>query len=168
MKFSISRENFLQPLQLVSGAVERRHTLPILSNVLIKVSDNALWLTGTDLEVELISNVTLTGELEEGEITVPAKKLLDIIQPKKLRSLILDEIEFNGKESVQTRKALFKLVKHHATNLSFYYDAGSSGGFFSSRFEMISNSKTSIQCYRCKGNHKRRDCKDFSKYEGNQ
>ena len=54
MKFSISRENFLQPLQLVSGAVERRHTLPILSNVLIKVSENSLWLTGTDLEVELI------------------------------------------------------------------------------------------------------------------
>jgi DNA polymerase-3 subunit beta len=78
MKFSISRENFLQPLQLVSGAVERRHTLPILSNVLIKVSENSLWLTGTDLEVELISNVTLSGELEEGEITVPAKKLFDI------------------------------------------------------------------------------------------
>jgi DNA polymerase-3 subunit beta len=78
MKFSISRENFLQPLQLVSGAVERRHTLPILSNVLIKVSDSSLWLTGTDLEVELISNVTLSGEFEEGEITVPAKKLLDI------------------------------------------------------------------------------------------
>jgi DNA polymerase III subunit beta len=78
MKFSISRENFLQPLQLVSGAVERRHTLPILSNVLIKVSDNSLWLTGTDLEVELISNVTLSGDFEEGEITVPAKKLFDI------------------------------------------------------------------------------------------
>ena len=78
MKFSISRENLLQPLQLVSGAVERRHTLPILSNVLIKVSENSLWLTGTDLEVELISNMTLTGEVEEGEITVPAKKLFDI------------------------------------------------------------------------------------------
>lgn len=80
MKFTISRENFLQPLQLVSGAVERRHTLPILSNVLIKVSENSLWLTGTDLEVELISNVTLSGEFEEGEITVPAKKLFDIIR----------------------------------------------------------------------------------------
>lgn len=80
MKFTISRENFLQPLQLVSGAVERRHTLPILSNVLIKVSENSLWLTGTDLEVELISNVTLSGDLEEGEITVPAKKLFDIIR----------------------------------------------------------------------------------------
>ena len=80
MKFTISRENFLQPLQLVSGAVERRHTLPILSNVLIKVSEGSLWLTGTDLEVELISNVTLTGEHQDGEITVPAKKLFDIVR----------------------------------------------------------------------------------------
>ena len=80
MKFTISRENFLQPLQLVVGAVERRHTLPILSNVLIKVSEDALWLTGTDLEVELISSVALEGDFSEGETTVPAKKLLDIIR----------------------------------------------------------------------------------------
>lgn len=78
MNFTISRENFLQPLQLVSGAVERRHTLPILSNILIKVSEGALWLTGTDLEVELISSVKLEGDFAEGEITVPAKKLFDI------------------------------------------------------------------------------------------
>ena len=78
MKFTISREKFLQPLQLVVGAVERRHTLPILSNVLVKVSEDALWLTGTDLEVELISSVALDGDFAEGETTVPAKKLLDI------------------------------------------------------------------------------------------
>ena len=59
MKFTISREAFLQPLQLVSGAVERRHTLPILSNVLLKVSEGSLWFTGTDLEVELISSAKL-------------------------------------------------------------------------------------------------------------
>ncbi|AXR08325.1 DNA polymerase III subunit beta [Salinimonas sediminis] len=80
MKFTISREKFLQPLQMVSGAVERRHTLPILSNVLIKVSDGALWLTGTDLEVELVSSIALDAESTEGEITVPAKKLFDIIR----------------------------------------------------------------------------------------
>ncbi|WP_100657544.1 DNA polymerase III subunit beta [Alteromonas flava] len=78
MKFTISREKLLQPLQLVVGAVERRHTLPILSNVLIKVSEGALWFTGTDLEVELISSVALEGDYTEGETTVPAKKLLDI------------------------------------------------------------------------------------------
>lgn len=80
MNFTISREDFLHPLQLVAGAVERRHTLPILGNVLIKVAENALWMTGTDLEVELIANVPLSGSVTDGQITVPAKKLLDIVR----------------------------------------------------------------------------------------
>ena len=80
MNFTISRESLLHPLQLVAGAVERRHTLPILGNVLIRVKDNALWMTGTDLEVELMANTQLSGEVGEGEITVPAKKLLDIVR----------------------------------------------------------------------------------------
>lgn len=83
MKFTISREDFLKPLQLVSGAVERRHTLPILSNILIKVESGSLWLTGTDLEVELISSVKLNGDFDEGEVTVPAKKLVDICKSLK-------------------------------------------------------------------------------------
>ena len=95
MRFTISRENFLQPLQLVSGAVERRHTLPILSNVLIKVSDNSLWLTGTDLEVELISNVALEGDCEDGQITVPAKKLFDICRGLSDGTSILFQVEEN-------------------------------------------------------------------------
>ena len=107
MKFTISRENFLQPLQLVSGAVERRHTLPILSNVLIKVSDSSLWLTGTDLEVELISNVTLTGNVEDGEITVPAKKLFDIIRG------LSDESEINF--AVDGNKAIVRSGKSRFT-----------------------------------------------------
>ncbi|WP_395338996.1 DNA polymerase III subunit beta [Ningiella sp. W23] len=80
MNFTISRESFLQPLQLVSGAVERRHTLPILANVLLKVNDGSLWMTGTDLEVELIANIALSGEHTDGQITVPAKKLVDIVR----------------------------------------------------------------------------------------
>lgn len=80
MNFTISRQDFLQPLQLVSGAVERRHTLPILGNVLLRVGENQLWMTGTDLEVELIANVSLSGSCSEGLITVPARKLLDIVR----------------------------------------------------------------------------------------
>ena len=115
MKFTISRENFLQPLQLVSGAVERRHTLPILSNVLIKVSDNSLWLTGTDLEVELISNVTLSGDYEEGEITVPAKKLFDIIRGLSDESEVNFTVDGN-KAIVRSGRSRYTLSTLSATD----------------------------------------------------
>ena len=77
MKFSVNREALLRPLQQVAGVVERRQTLPILSNVLLHVANNQLSLTGTDLEVELIGKVPVSAEAE-GEITVPARKLMDI------------------------------------------------------------------------------------------
>lgn len=78
MHFVISREGFLKPLQLVSGVVERRQTLPVLSNVLLVLKDTELSLTGTDLEVELVGRVTVDQAHKSGEITVPARKLLDI------------------------------------------------------------------------------------------
>ncbi|GLS84807.1 DNA polymerase III subunit beta [Paraferrimonas haliotis] len=80
MKFTINRDSLLKPIQLVSGAVERRHNLPILSNILVEVSTNQLRLTGTDLEVELVGQTPLEGALVEGKTTVPAKKFLDIVR----------------------------------------------------------------------------------------
>ena len=77
MKFSIQREDFLKPLQQVIGVVERRQTLPVLGNVLINASKKQLKLTATDLEVELQSQVTVP-VTETGDITLPARKLLDI------------------------------------------------------------------------------------------
>jgi len=78
MKFVISREALLRPLQLVAGVVEKRQTLPVLSNVLLEIEGQQLSLTGTDLEVELVGRVTLDEVGQEGAITVPAKKLMDI------------------------------------------------------------------------------------------
>ncbi len=78
MKFTIERSHLLKPLQQVSGALGGRPTLPILGNLLLKVEDNVLSMTATDLEVELISRVTLEGEFEAGSITVPSRKFLDI------------------------------------------------------------------------------------------
>ena len=71
MKFVISREALLRPLQLVAGVVEKRQTLPVLSNVLLEVQGQQLSLTGNDLEVELVGRVTLGEVGQEGEITVP-------------------------------------------------------------------------------------------------
>ncbi len=78
MKFTIERSHLLKPLQQVSGALGGRPTLPILGNLLLKVEQNVLSMTATDLEVELISRVTLEGEYESGSITVPSRKFLDI------------------------------------------------------------------------------------------
>lgn len=78
MKFSVSREALLKPLQLVAGVVEKRQTLPALANVLVILEGTNLSLTGTDLEVEIIGRLTLPEAGIDGEITVPAKKLLDI------------------------------------------------------------------------------------------
>lgn len=78
MHFIINRDMLLKPLQMVSGAIERRHTLPILSNVLLDVTEQQLSLTGTDLEVELVATTQADEVITPGRITIPAKKLLDI------------------------------------------------------------------------------------------
>lgn len=79
MKFTISREVLLQPLSQVIGVVERRQTLPVLANFLLVARDDKLTVTGTDMEVELISKVSADVSAA-GEVTVPARKLLDIIR----------------------------------------------------------------------------------------
>ena len=78
MHFVILREAFLKPLQLVSGVVERRQTLPVLSNVLLDLKESELSLTGTDLEVELVGRVRVDHAHKPGAVTIPARKLLDI------------------------------------------------------------------------------------------
>ncbi|HCA66382.1 MAG TPA: DNA polymerase III subunit beta, partial [Pseudomonas sp.] len=88
MHFSIQREALLKPLQLVAGVVERRQTLPVLSNVLLVVQGQQLSLTGTDLEVELVGRVALEDAAEPGEITVPARKLMDICKSLPSDALI--------------------------------------------------------------------------------
>lgn len=88
MHFTIQREALLKPLQLVAGVVERRQTLPVLSNVLLVVEGQQLSLTGTDLEVELVGRVALEDSAEPGEITVPARKLMDICKSLPSDALI--------------------------------------------------------------------------------
>ena len=78
MKFSLNRELLLKPLLLVSGAVERKSTLPILGNILFDVSGQSLTLTATDLELEMVAYATVDNHAEDGKITIPARKLLDI------------------------------------------------------------------------------------------
>ncbi len=78
MKFIINRDQLLTPLQQIVSVIEKRQTMPILSNVLLQVSDSHLIMTGSDTEIQMISKLNLDTAFEEGEITVPARKFLDI------------------------------------------------------------------------------------------
>ena len=79
MLFSLQREVFLKPLAQVVNVVERRQTLPVLANLLAKVRDGQLSLTGTDLEVEMVSRAAVD-DAQDGEITIPARKLFEIVR----------------------------------------------------------------------------------------
>ncbi len=78
MQFTINRETLLKPLQLVTAVIERRQTLPILSNLFLNLQDKTLSLFGTDMEVELSGRITLEKSGKEGKTTAPARKLVDI------------------------------------------------------------------------------------------
>lgn len=70
----------LGPLQFVTGIVERRHTLPILSNVLLEVTDHAVNFLATDLEVQIRATAKLDTAHKPGSVTVAAKKFQDILR----------------------------------------------------------------------------------------
>ena len=77
MKFRISREDWLPGLQLVLGAVDRKQAVPILGNILVRAGEGEVTVAGTDLELEVRSRTAAVVE-QEGETTVPARKLWDI------------------------------------------------------------------------------------------
>ncbi len=74
------REALLEPLQAVTGIIERRHTLPILSNVLLSRTDTRVDFIATDIEIEISASMTVEGGGETKKITVGARKLFDILR----------------------------------------------------------------------------------------
>lgn len=75
-----TRDALLSPLQAVSGIVERRHTLPILSNVLLEKQGDHLTLLATDIEIQITTKREHVGGEGDGAVTVAAKKLQDILR----------------------------------------------------------------------------------------
>lgn len=97
----INKEEFLKPLQSVAGIVERRHTLPILSNVLIQITEENLSFVATDLEIQITAAVSHRGDTGNTAITVSAKKLQDIVRALPDNA----EIAFDSKDSRLQLKA---------------------------------------------------------------
>jgi DNA polymerase-3 subunit beta len=93
MIFRIDRDTFLKALQKVQGIVEKRTSMPILSNILIGAHDDSIEIVATDLEVGLKGNYAAKVEVN-GRITVGAKKLYEIV-----KELPNQEIVFTTKEN---------------------------------------------------------------------
>lgn len=98
----------MKPLQLVSGVVERRQTLPILSNVLLSVSKDRLTMTGTDLEVEMQTKVAID-KAEAGEVTLPARKFMDICRALPDQANLVISID-NERAMIKSEKSRFVLA----------------------------------------------------------
>jgi DNA polymerase-3 subunit beta len=107
MKFQAQRETLLKPVQAVIGVVERRQTMPILANILVQVSKDGLAVTATDLEVELVARAELDAD-EGGEITVPGRKLLDILRALPDGARIDAKLE-RDKLTIKSGKSRFTL-----------------------------------------------------------
>lgn len=97
----INKEEFLKPLQSVAGIVERRHTLPILSNVLIQISNENISFVATDLEIQITTILPNQSDKGQSAITVSAKKLQDIVRALPENA----EISFDSKDSRLQLKA---------------------------------------------------------------
>ncbi len=79
MQFTVSQNQIFKAISLIQGIVEKKRTLPILSNVLLQTNDNKLQISATDLEIGI--KIECSAEIEKnGKITVPAKKIFEIIK----------------------------------------------------------------------------------------
>jgi DNA polymerase III subunit beta len=108
MKFTIQREALLKPLQQVVGAVERRHTMPMLGHVLLSSTDFGMTMTATDLELELVAEVHTATEVG-GATTLPARKLLDICRALPESAEVSFDIN-DGKASIRSLRSRFVLA----------------------------------------------------------
>ncbi len=108
MKFSADRSAILAPLHAVIGVVERRQTMPILANVLVSGRNDQLSITATDLEVELVAKAKVNLQ-QAGEITLPGRKLVDIIKALPEGSSITVSIE-GEKATIRSGKSRFTLA----------------------------------------------------------
>jgi DNA polymerase-3 subunit beta len=114
-ELTISKQDLLTPLLTVAGAVDKKQSLAILGNILLKATGNELCLTATDLEIEVSARVPCNIKQNEGFITVPAKKMVDIIRSlddHAMPTIFCDSSVVN----IQEGRSKFKLATLPAEN----------------------------------------------------
>jgi DNA polymerase-3 subunit beta len=120
----ISRDALLKPLQIVTGIVEKRHTLPILSNVLLEKKDGRLDLIATDLEIQVSTSCEASGSAKEDQsLTVSARKLQDILRSLPEDAEVVLDAQAN-RVQLRAGKSRFNLQTLPAADFPMLGDAG--------------------------------------------
>ncbi len=120
----IDKDVLLTPLQAVSGIVERRHTLPILSNVMLETRGSNLNLVATDLEIQISTSAKLDRPVADHAVTVSARKLQDILRALPESTVVtLDAHE--GRLQVKAGKSKFNLQTLPAQDFPRLAESGS-------------------------------------------
>lgn len=107
MKLTIAKEHLIYGLQAVQNAVSERQSLPVLSNVLLRTTEDGLEITGTNMELKIICTIKATVEVQ-GTTTLPARRFLQIVSklPTPLISLSVNEMH---QCSIESGSVFFKL-----------------------------------------------------------
>ena len=125
-----TQEKVLSALQSVAGIVERRHTLPILANVMIRKTGSQIQLTTSDLEIQIRTSAVLDGDAGNFTTTVGARKLIDILRTMPSDQTVSLESSQN-KLILKGGKSRFTLQSLPAEDFPLVQEAGNFGPVFS-------------------------------------
>src|SRR5262245_38555803 len=107
MEFKITKENFLEGLSKTQSVVEKKNTMPVLSNVLLDADKNGLKISATDLEVAILYQIPAQ-VLKPGKITVPCRSLCDIVREIAEPELKLD-LKENDRIEIRAGRSVFNI-----------------------------------------------------------
>lgn len=125
-----TQEKLLSVLQSVAGIVERRHTMPILANVLIRKSGGSVQLTTSDLEIQIRTTAELGGDDGNFSTTVGARKLIDVLRTMPSEQTVSLESS-QSKLLLKGGKSRFTLQTMPAEDFPLVQEAASFGPVFS-------------------------------------
>ena len=109
MKFNINQQDLQKSLNYCQGVIEKRSTLPILSNILLDVSNGKLTITATDLDLIFINKISNIEILEEGKTTTQASIMYDIVRKFSSGKKINFSNPSENKLQLESEKSLFNL-----------------------------------------------------------
>ena len=145
MQFIVKRDILLRSLNFVQGVVEKKNTLPILSNVLLQLKDKKLSIIATDLDIIFYDEISEVKILKEGSTTTSAAILYDILRKISSNSELNFELKSENKLSLKSENADFNLLCLPTDNFPTFADEfeGSEIALNNSRFLKLLN-KTRI------------------------